>query len=557
NLQEVKCNNNGGSDGQTSVMEFPVEAGTRYYLVVDGVNGAKGLVHFTYELIQPPVVSEPTWFAIDPATGQVDSSVRNPVVGVGASVEYLIGIGGLPSSASVGYQWRRNGIDLPGATNATIRLNNISQSDAGDYTVEVSTYAGTVLSNPSQFKVAEPILLLVKPDNQTLAIGQGAYFAVVAFGAGPFQYQWTHDGQMLTGLTNSAFVLPDVRQGQAGLYAVEVTDGVSRTSASATLIIQEALSIGAQPEGQALVAGQNAQLSVTVQGVAPLSYQWQVNGVNIPGATAASLDLVNVQPAQAGDYTVIVSNPTGTIESGVAVVSVRVPLTILEQPVGGSVKEGEVVTLRVAAAGSEPLSYQWRFNDVAIAGATNVVFEIAAAKATDAGSYTVQVQNTEGSALSDPAVVSVEPAEDITAVLQIVTVRRLADLTAELLLTGPVGAKAIVEVSNDLSEWIVLANLTVPSLTFTHIDPDAKTLDARFYRVLHYVRLLKMTRGAGDAVELEVDGGEGLNVQIETTDDFGLWTVLGTARVQNGKVQFNDPNAVGKAVQFYRLQVVP
>jgi len=159
--------------------------------------------------------------------------------------------------------------------------------------------------------------------------------------------------------------------------------------------------------------------------------------------------------------------------------------------------------------------------------------------------------------LSDPAVVAVEPIGIGTAVLQIVSVRRLADRTAELLLTGPVGAKAIVEVSNDLSEWIVLANLTVPSLTFTHNDPEAQTLEARFYRVLHFVRLLKMTRGARDAVELEVDGGEGLNVQIETTDDFGQWTVLGTARVQNRKVQFNDPNASAKDVQFYRLQVVP
>ena len=638
-LVELACNDNGGSDGKTSVMEFPVEIGTRYYLVVDGANGAQGIVQFAYEISQAPVLSQPTWFGVDATSGQVDESQENPVVGAGAGVEFRVGIGGLPSSASVGYQWRRNGIDVTGGTNAKLLLSSLSPADSGAYSVEVSTFAGTVESQTTRFTVAEPILLLVSPDDQTVVRGRSAYFAVVPAGAGPFEYQWSLDGTALAGLTNSAVVLGDLQSEDAGVYEVSISDGISQATASATLTVQEALLITTQPLGQSVVLGEGAQLTVGAQGVEPLRYQWQHNGLDIAGAAAASLELVDAQPAQAGEYTVVVSNAFGTIVSEPAVVSVRVPLSILEHPVsqtvvsgsrgefsvsargtgalsyqwqfnggdlpgatrplyaipnveqphagsyqvvvsdsegsvtsqeailsllippsitqqpsGASVNVGETVTLHVAATGSDPLQYQWQLADGAIAGATNAVFEIAAASESDVGSYIVIVQNQAGSVVSDPAVVSVQ---DTTVALRIASVNRLADLTAELLLEGPAEGLGIVEVSNDLAEWSVLATVTVAGGSATHIDSEAQNQDFRFYRVLRAVQLLGLTREAGDAVTLEVDGGDGLNVQVQTTEDFQQWTSLSTARVTNAEVTFNDPNASGKTVQFYRLLVVP
>jgi uncharacterized repeat protein (TIGR03803 family) len=66
---------------------------------------------------------------------------------------------------------------------------------------------------------------------------------------------------------------------------------------------------------QSAIAGTNATISVMATGAGPLTYQWQLNGVNINGATAAALTLNNITASNAGSYTVVVSNPGGSVTS--------------------------------------------------------------------------------------------------------------------------------------------------------------------------------------------------------------------------------------------------
>jgi sugar lactone lactonase YvrE len=75
----------------------------------------------------------------------------------------------------------------------------------------------------------------------------------------------------------------------------------------------------ALPAGASLTAGQDATLSVTASGSAPLTYQWYLNNVAIAGATGASLSLSRVATSQAGTYTVKVTNNAGTATSSIAV----------------------------------------------------------------------------------------------------------------------------------------------------------------------------------------------------------------------------------------------
>lgn len=57
-------------------------------------------------------------------------------------------------------------------------------------------------------------------------------------------------------------------------------------------------------------------------------YQWRFEGVAIPEATNSSFTLTMVQPADAGSYTVVVSNAFGTATSPSAVLTVVAPLTV-------------------------------------------------------------------------------------------------------------------------------------------------------------------------------------------------------------------------------------
>jgi hypothetical protein len=70
-----------------------------------------------------------------------------------------------------------------------------------------------------------------------------------------------------------------------------------------------------QLTNNAVLTGKTVTLSVTASGLAPLKYQWQLNGVNISAATSATLTLKNVKTAQSGKYSVIVSNPVGSTNS--------------------------------------------------------------------------------------------------------------------------------------------------------------------------------------------------------------------------------------------------
>ncbi len=70
-----------------------------------------------------------------------------------------------------------------------------------------------------------------------------------------------------------------------------------------------------QPTGLTAAVGEPALFRVTATGSSPLAYQWRKNGAPIPGATAAIFTIAAVSPSDAGDYTVVVSNGSGTATS--------------------------------------------------------------------------------------------------------------------------------------------------------------------------------------------------------------------------------------------------
>jgi hypothetical protein len=90
-----------------------------------------------------------------------------------------------------------------------------------------------------------------------------------------------------------------------------------------------------QPQSQTVAAGANVTFTVTATGTAPLSYQWRRNGTNVSGATSTSLTLSNVQPANAGNYSVRVTNAFGVATSSNAVLTVLAPGTnCIARPAG-------------------------------------------------------------------------------------------------------------------------------------------------------------------------------------------------------------------------------
>lgn len=78
-----------------------------------------------------------------------------------------------------------------------------------------------------------------------------------------------------------------------------------------------------QPTNTVARAYGPAQFAVTALGSSVLAYQWMFNGTNLAGATNASLTLANVQLNQAGNYSVLVTNPQGSVMSSNALLTVH------------------------------------------------------------------------------------------------------------------------------------------------------------------------------------------------------------------------------------------
>ena len=156
-----------------------------------------------------------------------------------------------------------------------------------------------------------------------------------------------------------------------------------------------------QPTNVTAPVNNLAVFRVTAQGSAPLAYQWRFNDTDLAGATGATLTLSNVQPARAGNYSVLVSNPSGSVISSNAVLEVLSPPFILSQTPSQVVLLGSTATFSVNVSGTAPLSYFWKRNNVLLPGATNAFYSLANAQLADSGSqFSCFVTNAYGTASS-------------------------------------------------------------------------------------------------------------------------------------------------------------
>jgi len=161
----------------------------------------------------------------------------------------------------------------------------------------------------------------------------------------------------------------------------------------------------AEPGDQYAPAGGTVTFYSEGAGLYGVTYQWQFDGVNIAGATGASLTLTNVQSANIGSYQVIISNSAGSVTSDNANFYLVTPPVITSQaplPTNQIVifQTNLTLSVTVTAPGQLngfPLSCQWQLNGTNISGATSTNCSIFA-DTNSSGTYSIIVTNAAGSA---------------------------------------------------------------------------------------------------------------------------------------------------------------
>ncbi len=158
-----------------------------------------------------------------------------------------------------------------------------------------------------------------------------------------------------------------------------------------------------EPTNQYALAHSNATFSAAGQALGAVQYRWQFNGVNITGATNATLTLTNVGATNNGNYDVIVYTDFGSITSSVATFTLIVApgiQTIVPPPlVTNWINEGPTLSVVVTNPSPPqfPLTYGWQLNGTNIAGATSSNYTIEYLTPTNEGTYTVGITNAAGS----------------------------------------------------------------------------------------------------------------------------------------------------------------
>jgi len=397
-IDEVASNNDGGDDGQDSEVVFAAEEGVTYLVAVDGVGGETGTVQLNHELAKVPT--------LDSVTESADGLLA------GAIVLEVVASNPLADTVLT-YQWRRDGNLIDGATTSKLSLANLQYADAGDYTVEVSNFAGVTTSDAIPVRVVQPVTIEAQPGDMRGVLGGSVSLAVSAIGSDPITYQWTHNGEAIAGATSASLSLANLDEAAAGEYQVVVTNPTgSVLSDAATLVVDAPPVISSLSGSMSVIAGADAELSVTAASNLAVTYQWKRDGVSISGAVNSSLQLSSLTVSDAGDYTVEVTNTVGTTVSAVVQISVIEPPSIVASPSAKTIGQHARLLLSVSATGKD-LVYQWYKDDQSITGASESNYSVSAATSSDAGNYHVTVTNAAGTVTSATASVTVVAPPEI------------------------------------------------------------------------------------------------------------------------------------------------
>ena len=171
--------------------------------------------------------------------------------------------------------------------------------------------------------------------------------------------------------------------------------------------------ITTQPASTTVQAGQAVAFSVQATGDPAPTFQWQKDGVNINGATAATFSIGSASASDAGDYTVLVSNASGEVTSSAATLAVNpaAGISITGAPASVDVAPGGTASFSVAASSTQSLTYQWFHYRTgpglrSLAGETSSSLVIRPAAADDMGFYFVRISNGGETVDSDYAILT-------------------------------------------------------------------------------------------------------------------------------------------------------
>jgi len=281
---------------------------------------------------------------------------------------------------------------------------------------------------PGQIKLVSipQVTIVSQPQDATISTNDSITFSVSATGTPPVSYQWYFYGSSTNNTpmpesdaTNSTFTLTNAQSSDSGLYAVVVSNSYNSVmSRFAALIVGNVAPQLNGPFDQTVIQGNDATFNASVIIANPQpTFQWQTNGVNVSGATGASLTLHNVQYDLNGTQVSLIASNAAAMVTNSATLTVIVTPAIAPQPANVTVNVGDTAVFYSGAAGFPTPTLQWYKNGAPLSGQTGGTLTIPNARGANISSYDLVASNAAGSVTSSIVTLTVNSTTLVSTTL--------------------------------------------------------------------------------------------------------------------------------------------
>jgi hypothetical protein len=234
----------------------------------------------------------------------------NAFANVGGSATFNVQ---LANSNGVTYQWRKNGVNIAGATNPTFTINSVVTADAGVYSVVATNSFGSTASSNSTLTVSGPATITQQPVSATATAGGNVSLTVAATGTPPPSFQWRQNGNAVGGGNTSTYNIFNVQPANTGLYNVVATSNGSTSSDPAIVGLSTSSKvIGSGSEIAGDIPHPNGNIFDQILASGPaLTFKADAGQVTRMSFIDLNDDITQIEFAGAGSVSVVFDGATG------------------------------------------------------------------------------------------------------------------------------------------------------------------------------------------------------------------------------------------------------
>lgn len=416
--------------------------------------------------------------------------------------------------------------------------------------------------------INKPLIASITGDT-LLAVKDSLRLVCSASGAS-LVYTWFADTNLLYSGTDSTFKIDSLALNldSTHIFCIASNNLGTDTSDSSLLEVLQPPVIIEDPKSSSIKFGNNAIFMVSVNGCAPLTYQWLLNDSIVQNSDSSKLIIANTELSDSGKYyKCIVSNPVGIDTSKIAILSVLsniIAPEIIKHPSHLNKTVGNSASFSIMADGTD-IEYQWLRNDSLINNATSSSYTIDSVMYSHHGSkFKCIAKNTEGADTSNEAILTVS--------LEDVAPKIINEPDTALINIGQSATFSVEANGTNLKyQWFrndsTLLNETDDSYTenFTTMNDSGSSYycivsnslgeDTSIKALLHIIDTIQAPAIKTDLVPATIVEGNSASFSIEATgtDIKYSWLIKGIKvdSLTDNSVTFNNPtvNDSGTTIQ--------